>query len=139
MCVLLWGWAPFQSILNKVTVLIQWPMLHDIVQRMPPIVPKGMPYHAIYNLNWLAASGTACMVASILSAILLKMKLRNFLRLLLSVINQLKLPTVTVTSVLALAFLMNYCGATATLGLAFTATGRTFPFLALFWVGWESF
>jgi lactate permease len=39
--------------------------------------------------------------------------------------------------VLALAFLMNYCGATATLGLAFSATGRLFPFFSaiLGWLG----
>jgi len=40
-------------------------------------------------------------------------------------------------SVLGLAFLMNYCGATATLGLAFAATGAAFPFFSalLGWLG----
>jgi L-lactate permease len=39
--------------------------------------------------------------------------------------------------VLALAFLMNYSGATATLGLAFAATGVAFPFFSaiLGWLG----
>ena len=38
---------------------------------------------------------------------------------------------------LALAFLMNYSGATATLGLAFAATGAVFPFFSalLGWLG----
>jgi lactate permease len=51
--------------------------------------------------------------------------------------RQLALPLVTVASVLALAFLMNYCGATATLGLAFAATGASFPFFSslLGWLG----
>ena len=42
-----------------------------------------------------------------------------------------------VASVLGMAFLMNYCGATATLGLAFAATGAVFPFFSamLGWVG----
>jgi lactate permease len=42
-----------------------------------------------------------------------------------------------VACVLALAFLMNYCGATATLGLAFAATGVVFPFFSaiLGWLG----
>jgi len=49
----------------------------------------------------------------------------------------LMLPTATVSSVLAVAFVMNYCGATATLGLAFAATGRLFPFFSalLGWMG----
>ena len=44
---------------------------------------------------------------------------------------------VTIASVLALAFLMNYSGATVTLGLAFAATGVLFPFFSalLGWVG----
>ena len=44
---------------------------------------------------------------------------------------------VTIASVLALAFLMNYSGATATLGLAFAATGALFPFFSalLGWLG----
>jgi lactate permease len=51
--------------------------------------------------------------------------------------RQLALPLVTVASVLGLAFLMNYCGATATLGLAFAATGVSFPFFSslLGWLG----
>jgi L-lactate permease len=44
---------------------------------------------------------------------------------------------VTIAAVLGLAFLMNYSGATATLGLAFAATGRVFPFFSamLGWLG----
>jgi len=44
---------------------------------------------------------------------------------------------VTLAAVLGLAFLMNYCGATATLGLAFAATGASFPFFSalLGWMG----
>jgi lactate permease len=36
-----------------------------------------------------------------------------------------------------MAFVMNYCGATATMGLAFAASGRLFPFFSplLGWLG----
>ncbi len=37
---------------------------------------------------------------------------------------------ITIAAVLGLAFLMNYCGATATLGLAFAATAVFFRSLA---------
>jgi L-lactate permease len=67
-CVLLWGWAPLQKLLNSATIVIQWPYLHDVVHRMPPITTTESPYHALFNLNWLSASGTACMVATLLSA-----------------------------------------------------------------------
>jgi lactate permease len=136
-CVLLWGYKPVQTALNALTVAIPWPFLHDVVMRMPPIVTKAAPYHAIFNLNWMAASGTSCMAATLLSALCLRMSAQRFAVLLVSVIRTLALPTVTVTSVLAIAFLMNYCGATATLGLAFSATAVMFPFFSslLGWVG----
>jgi hypothetical protein len=42
-----------------------------------------------------------------------------------------------VASMLAMAFVMNYSGATGTLGLAFSATGRMFPFFSpiMGWLG----
>jgi L-lactate transport len=137
MCVLLWGYKPVQSALNAATVAIPWPFLHDVVVRMPPIVTKAAPYHAIFNFNWMAASGTSCMAATLLSALCLRMSAKRFVLLLVSVVRTLLLPTATVTSVLAIAFLMNYCGATATLGLAFSATGVMFPFFSslLGWLG----
>jgi L-lactate transport len=136
-CVLLWGYRPIQSLLNSATVTFPWPFLHNVVRRMPPIVPRATPYPAIFNLNWFAAAGTSCMAAVTLSAICLRISLRHFVRILISVAYTLLLPTLTVTSVIAIAFLMNYCGATATLGLAFAATGALFPFFSsmLGWLG----
>ncbi|HSM76712.1 MAG TPA: L-lactate permease, partial [Bryobacteraceae bacterium] len=51
--------------------------------------------------------------------------------------RQLGKAFLTMAAVLALAFLMNYSGATATLGLAFAATGAAFPFFSslLGWLG----
>jgi lactate permease len=135
--VLLWGFKPFQAMLNSATIAFGWPLLHNHVQMMPPVVARPTLYKAIYQLNFLSASGTACMCATLLSALFLRMAPSAFLRLLLSVCRQLFLPTVTVTAVLAMAFVMNYSGATATLGLAFAASGVLFPFFSplLGWLG----
>jgi len=104
---------------------------------VPPIVAKASPYHAVFAFNYMATPGTACMIATLLSAACLRMSPARFGRVLLAVVKQLLLPTATVSSVLAVAFVMNYCGATATLGLAFAATGRLFPFFSalLGWMG----
>jgi L-lactate transport len=136
-CVLLWGYKPIQGLLNSVSVAVPWPLLHNMVRRMPPIVASPSPYHAIFNLNWFSAAGTSCMVATLLSAICLRLSPRRFVSLLFGVTRQLILPTATVALVLAIAFLMNYCGATATLGLGFAAAGVAFPFCSalLGWLG----
>jgi L-lactate transport len=135
--VLLWGYKPFQSVLNKATFSIAWPLLHNLVLMTPPVVIKPTVYKALYSLNLLSASGTACMFATFLAAILLRVSPATFGRILVSVCRQLFLPVVTVAAVLAMAFVMNYCGATATLGLAFAASGRLFPFFSplLGWLG----
>jgi lactate permease len=51
--------------------------------------------------------------------------------------KQLALSMLTIASVLGLAFLLNYCGATGTMGLALAATGVLFPFFSaiLGWLG----
>jgi lactate permease len=135
LCVLLWGVKPFQDLLNKESISFPWPFLNNIVKRMPPVVRVPTPYAAVFNLNWLSAAGTACMVATLLSAPCLGLNPLRFVSLLWSVARQLLLPTITIMSVLAIAFLMNYCGATATLGLAFAATGAMFPFFSVL-LGW---
>jgi lactate permease len=84
-CVLLWGYKPLQATLDSVTLAIRWPFLNDVVVRMPPIVTRAAPYHAIFNLNWISAAGTACMASTLLSAVFLRMSLRRFSILLISV------------------------------------------------------
>jgi L-lactate transport len=133
--VLLWG--VYKSDLNRLSLIFRWPGLHGQINQMPPVVAAATPYSAVYRFEWLAASGTACLMASLLSAVLLRMPPRRLLRVIVATARQLAFPLLTIASVLALAFLMNYSGATATLGLAFAATAMLFPFFSslLGWLG----
>lgn len=135
--VLLWGQDAVKSVLNTVTVSIPWPGLHNEVERIPPVVAKAAPYAAMYTLNWLSAAGTACAVACFLSMIVLRLSLAQIRKVFVVTCKQLALSMLTIAAVLGLAFLMNYCGATVTLGLAFAATGVLFPFFSslLGWLG----
>ncbi|HEU5021071.1 MAG TPA: lactate permease LctP family transporter, partial [Bryobacteraceae bacterium] len=126
-CVLVWGLKPVQAHLGSATIKFAWPDLHQLVTRMPPVAPAPTPYDAIYSFSWLSASGTACLVAACLSAIFAKMSFGTFLGVLKKTIRQLVLAESTIAIVLGLAFLMNYSGATGTLGLMFAATGKLFP------------
>jgi L-lactate transport len=135
--VLLWGAEPVRVRLNAVNVIVPWPWLHNAIQRVPPVTSSPSPYAAQYIFNWMSASGTACLMAVLFSALLLRVTPRQFARVVVQTARQLFLSLVTIASVLALAFLMNYSGATATLGLAFAATGVMFPFFSalLGWLG----
>jgi lactate permease len=135
--VLAWGYPPFAAMLNRASVSFAWPGLHNEILRMPPIVRAPAKYAAMFNFNWLSASGTSCMGASLLAAAFAGMSPRAFGQIILSIARKLIRPTVTVASMLAMAFVMNYSGATGTLGLAFSATGRAFPFFSpiMGWLG----
>jgi L-lactate transport len=133
--VLLWGYKPTQQYLNSVSTVFAWPGLHNTIQRVPPVVAKASPYAAMYNFNWLSASGTACLLAAVVSSFLVGLKPNQLGKAFVHTAKQLALAELTLAAVVGLAFLMNYSGATATLGLAFAATGVLFPFFSA-WLGW---
>lgn len=135
--VLVWGLDSVKVWLNSATFLFPWPGLHNNVQRIPPEVAKASPYAATFTLNLLSGAGTASMVAALLSTVILRVPLRLAARIISATAKQLLFPIITITAVVALAFLMNYSGATATLGLAFAATAGLFPFFSpmLGWLG----
>jgi L-lactate transport len=134
--VLLWA-KPIKGFVEAQTINFPWPGLHNAIQRMPPTVKSPSPYGAMYAFPWLSAPGTAVLFAAILSAIFLGMSPARFGRVFTSTVKQMLIPELTIASVVGLAFLMNYCGATSTMGLALTATGVMFPFFSaiLGWLG----
>ena len=135
--ILLWSVGPVNRALLEGSYIFGWPGLHKAVQQVQPIVAKPTPYAAIYRLRLLAESGTACMVSAIAAALVLRMGARRFAIAVSESARQLKYSFLSITAVLALAFVMNYSGATATLGLAFASTGKAFPFFSamLGWLG----
>lgn len=136
--VLVWGYKPFKAWLNAATTMrIPVPWLHNLIQRVPPVTAQPAPYAAVFVFDWLSAAGTACVLAVVAAAVVLRVTPYQFVSIYKATLRQLALPMVTIASVLALAFLMNYSGLTSTLGLAFAATGPAFPFFSamLGWLG----
>jgi lactate permease len=133
--VLLWGFGPVKELLERVTVSCAVPWLHDQVLRVPPVVNVAAPLAAVFKFNWLSAAGTACLLAAILGGFVVGLNVRAQVRILRTTLRQLAIPALTITAVLGFAFLMNYSGLIATLGLAFAATGWLFPFFSAF-LGW---
>ena len=111
------------------------PGLHNLIERVPPVVGKAGPYAALYELNWLSASGTACFLATLATALVLRVRPRKVVKTYVDTFKQLKLAMATIACMLGLAYLMNYSGMTSTLGLAFATTGVAFPFFSAV-VGW---
>ena len=150
--VLVWGNADVKAAMNRwtnsllpsgiprsATLLngLLVPGLHNMIQRIPPVVAQPAPYAAVFEWNWLTASGTSCFLATIAAALLLRVRPVRLAGIYLGTFRQLALPLVTIPLMLALAYVMNYSGMTSTLGLALAATGPAFPFFSavLGWLG----
>jgi lactate permease len=111
------------------------PGLHNQITQMPPVTKQSAPYAALFELNWLSASGTACFLAAIAAAFVLRITPARFVRTYVATFKQLWKAMATIACMLGLAYLMNYSGMTSTLGLSLAATGGAFPFFSAV-VGW---
>jgi len=111
------------------------PGLHNMITRIPPVTPTAAPYAAIFTFNWLTASGTACFIATLAAALVLRVGPLQLARIYVATFKQLSFAILTIASMLGLAYLMNYSGMTSTLGLALAASGSAFPFFSAV-VGW---
>jgi lactate permease len=111
------------------------PGLHNMITRIPPVTAAPAPYAAVFTLNWLSASGTACFFATLAAAALLRVRPKQVVDLYVATFRQLSFAMLTIASMLGLAYLMNYSGMTSTLGLALAASGGAFPFFSAV-VGW---
>ena len=128
---LLPSFLPVGQALNGLNV----PGLHNLITRIPPVTPKPAPYAAVFAFNWLSASGTACFLAILATAVVLRVKPGRLATLYVATFKQLSMAMLTIASMLGLAYLMNYSGMTSTLGLALAGTGVAFPFFSAV-VGW---
>lgn len=139
--VTIWSIPPFKALFAKGGALQDWvfnfsvPLLDKLVAKMPPVVAESMPYAAIYKLDWLSATGTAIMVAAVISVIYLRMKPQAAVATFFSTMKELALPIYSIGMVLAFAFISNYSGLSATLALALAHTGDAFTFFSPF-LGW---
>jgi lactate permease len=119
------------------SVLIQVPALHRQIARDKPIVKEKHHEDAIYELNWLSATGTGILFAAILSAFWLRVGVVAFIRIARNTGYTMRWPLFTIACMLAIAYVTRYSGMDATMGLAFTHTGWLYPLFAalLGWLG----
>ncbi|MBI3821549.1 MAG: lactate permease LctP family transporter [Planctomycetes bacterium] len=123
--------------LHPTNVLIQVPALHKQIARDKPVVAKFEKEPAVYELNWLSATGTGIFFAAILSAFWLRIGAYDFVCIFGNTVRSMRWPLFTIACMLAIAYTTRYSGMDATMGLAFTHTGALYPLFAalLGWLG----
>ena len=141
--VTLWSLKPFKALfaaggpLASTIISIPVPMLDKLVAKMPPVVAQATPYGAVYTFNWLAATGTAILIAAVLTIAFARFSPAKALATLGETVRELVIPIYSIGMVLAFAFVANYSGLSATLALALAHTGQAFTFFSPFlgWIG----
>ncbi|MGD0444368.1 MAG: L-lactate permease [Edaphobacter sp.] len=136
LCVVLWGMPRFSQAIDAATSFkIPINGLHQVVLRMPPAVPTPTAEAAVFNFNWLSATGTGIFFAAILAGLLMGMKPRAIFRVFLETMVTVRFTLITIAALMAIGFITRYCGMDATLGLAFARTGVFYPFFGTL-IGW---
>jgi lactate permease len=136
--VFLWGVPEWKKLLDSISVFkFEWPALHKLVQRMPPVVGKPTAEAAIYTLNWLSATGSGILAAALISGLVMGYKVRELFAVYWDTIKLMRFSLLTISAMLALGYTTRYSGLDTTLGLAFSHTGVLYPFFGtlLGWLG----
>ncbi len=137
--VFFWGLDGVKKVLDGIfSVSVDWPGLHNLIEKTAPIAAKNAPYAAKYKLNLISAGGTAILLSGLLAVpVMPKYGFDKAIACLFRTFYQLRFPVLTIAMILGLAQIMNYSGMSSTLGIAFTKTGWLFPFFAplLGWLG----
>jgi len=135
--VFLWGLPSIKAFLTWDKLRFEVQGLHQQIARDQPVVHIRENEKAIFDLNWLSATGTGILLASAASAVWLRVGGRLFLGVFARTLYQMRWPLFTIACMLAIAFTTRFSGMDATLGLAFTKTGYLYPLFAamLGWLG----
>jgi lactate permease len=137
-CVFLWGTPQVKAWLDGLFA-IKLPVsgLHELVQKVPPVVAAPSAEAAVYNFNLLSMTGTGILLASLISSVLMKFSVREFVREYAATLVVVRWSLLTIAAMLALGYVTRYSGADATMGLAFAQTGWLYPLFGtmLGWLG----
>jgi lactate permease len=133
-----WGLPQTKTYLDGISVLrIPVPDLHNLIQRVPPVVPEPRPEAAVFNLNWLSATGTSIFLSAIIAGLVMGTPVREMAACYWRTLKLVRTSLVTIAAMMAIGFTTRYSGVDATLGLAFAATGVLYPLFGtmLGWLG----
>ena len=136
MFVFIWGLPSVKSALNGLFAPA-FPMtgLHNMIEKVPPVVPQPTKEGAVYVLNLLSATGTGILLSAIVGGLVMRYSPLALIKQFFKTIWLVRFSLLTIVLMLALGTLTRYSGTDTTLGLAFANTGVFYPFFGTM-MGW---
>ena len=133
-----WGLPQVKAALNALSAP-RFPVtgLDKAVLRVPPVVEASAAEAAVFNLNWLSATGTAILLAALVTGVAIRCSPGDIARTYVRTLRRSATSLLTIAAMLALGYTARYSGQDAILGLAFAHTGVLYPFFGtlLGWLG----
>ena len=125
------------GLLGFTNIPVNIPGVHGVIEQAAPIVTKPTPVKAVFTWNILGASGTAILVAVIITVLFSKISWKAAFEELGGTWKQLQTPIIMICLVMSLANVMNYAGMISSIALAVAAAGAVFPLLSpiIGWIG----
>jgi len=134
--VFIWGLPSVKTWLNGIFAP-SFPIdgLHNMVEKVAPVVPKPTKEGAVYQLLLLSATGTGILVSALVGGLVMKYNPIQLVAAYGRTLWLVKFSLLTIVLMLALGTLTRYSGLDTTLGLAFANTGVLYPFFGTL-MGW---
>jgi lactate permease len=135
---LLWGTGWFKSQVNPwATLTYQVPGLHNMINKMAPVVLEPKAEGAAFGFTWLSYTGSGMLIAAIISGFVMGF---SPVRLVVEYAKTIRIcaySLITICAMLAIGTLTRLSGIDATMGLAFAHAGVLYPFFGtlLGWLG----
>jgi lactate permease len=135
---LVWGTNFFKGLVNPwATWNYPVPELHNMINKVAPIVLRPTPEAAVFSFTWLSYTGSGMLIAAITSGLIMGFSPLGLVTAYGRTIKVCAYSLITISAMLAIGTLTRLSGIDATLGLAFAATGVLYPFFGtlLGWLG----
>src|SRR5215510_9747358 len=136
--VFVWGLPQTKAFLDAIAFpKVPVYALNKLVLRVPPVVAQPTAEGAVFNFNFLSASGSGILLASIIAGFSMGYSVRGLLLVYWKTLKVVHNSLLTIAVMMAIGFTTRYSGMDATLGLAFAKTGWFYPFFGtmLGWLG----
>ena len=135
---LIWGTGWFKNFVDS-TFIWKYPIegLHNLVQKVPPVVAKPLPEAAVFAFTYVSFTGSGMLLAAIISGFVMGFSPTKLVVEYGRTIKVCAYSLITISAMLAIGTLTRYSGIDATLGLAFASAGVLYPFFGtlLGWLG----
>ena len=135
---LIWGTGWFKAAVNPIfTWNYPVPELHNMINKVAPVVPAPTKEGAVFAFTYLSFTGTGMLIAAIIAGFIMGLSPGKIVSEYGRTIRLCAYSLITISAMLAIGTLTRLSGIDATLGLAFAATGVLYPFFGtlLGWLG----